>query len=206
MSHPQFFVSGTDTDVGKTLVSGILTHGLKAFYWKPVQAGVEPTTDSKTLAEYVDPKRVLPERWVLQHPRSPNQAAERDGVELNMSDFKCPEVDGPLIVEGAGGLYVPLNDKDTMLELIQHLALPVILATRTGLGTLNHTLLSIEALKRRNIPIAGVIFNGDEHEDNQRDIAHFGQVPIIGRVPRLATVDPTQFDQIYATFDQSLLK
>lgn len=190
------FVTGTDTDVGKTVAAGILTQHLKATYWKPVQAGTDPTTDSLTVAGWLGEDRVLPERHVLQAPRSPNQAAAREGRRLELADFTLPHVDGPLVVEGAGGLLVPLNDRHLMIDLIAQLGLPAVLVARSGLGTLNHTLLSVAALKQRDIPLLGILLNGDAHEDNTRDLQHFGQVPILGRIPRLDSLHTGTFTSI----------
>lgn len=177
------FITGTDTNVGKTVAAGVVTAALQAHYWKPIQAGTEPTTDSKTIADWLGADKVLPEGVVLKAPMSPNQAAAREQRTLSVADFKIPDVAGPLVIEGAGGLFVPINQKETMFHLIAHFQCPTILVARTGLGTLNHTLLSIEALKQRQLPLLGVLFSGEPHPENEADIAHFGECPIIGRIP-----------------------
>lgn len=189
------FVTGTDTDAGKTVVSGVLAAAWQAHYWKPIQSG-EPT-DSQTMRGWIPPERVLPERHVLRDPLSPNQAAERMGCQIELADFSLPDVVGPLVVEGAGGLLVPLNQQHMIIDLIARLGLPVVLVCRTGLGTLNHTLLSLEALHHRGLPVAGIVFSGPAHPDNERDIRHFGGVPIWGRVPRMHPLDAASFPQIY---------
>jgi len=191
------FVTGTDTDVGKTLVAGILARCWRAHYWKPIQAGFDPSTDSSCLASWIDPTRVLPERFLLREAASPNQAANREATRIRRDDFSLPTLCGPLVVEGAGGLMVPINEQDLMIDLIRHLNLPILLVARSGLGTLNHTLLSIEALRARQMEPIGVILNGEEHLENQRDIERFGQTSVLGRVPPLKTVDPTLFEDIY---------
>lgn len=197
----QLFITGTDTDVGKTVAAGVITCSLKAKYWKPIQAGTRPTTDSLTIAHWLGKDIVLPEAVVLKEPMSPNQAAARENRTLTVSDFQLPRVAGNLVVEGAGGLWVPINREQTMMDLIAHFNLPTILVARTGLGTLNHTLLSIEALKQRNLPLLGVLFSGSEHPENQADIAHFGKCPIIGRIPPIKDWSIQQFQTIGETLN-----
>lgn len=194
------FVTGTDTGIGKTLISAMLAKVWGAHYWKPIQAGTDPSTDSITVADWIGKEKVLPERYVLEAPRSPNQAAEREKLNIKLSDFELPRVDTALVVEGAGGLLVPINDQVMIIDLIKHLGIPAILVARSGLGTLNHTLLSIEALRAREIPILGVVLNGDAHEENARDIRLFGRVPIIGRMPWGVTWDESQLDRVYQDF------
>jgi dethiobiotin synthetase len=186
---PQFFITGTDTDVGKTIVSALLTLGLGTHYWKPVQSGTP--TDSNVLRTLgINPSRILPERHRLTQPLSPHAAAQMDGVEISLTDFELPPVE-KLIVEGAGGLLVPLNEKDLMIDLIQKLQLPVCLVSRSTLGTINHTLLSIAALRQAKIPILGVIINGQKNEINRAAIAHYGKVPILAELEPLAEITPT---------------
>ena len=148
-----FFVTGTDTDVGKTLVSAWLLTHLDAWYWKPVQAGTLPETDSATvrrLAE-VAPERILPEAYVLPEPTAPHEAARRAGIEISMAKITPPVTDRLLVVEGAGGALVPLTDTAYVIDLATELHLPVILVARSTLGTINHTLLSLEAIRRRGV-------------------------------------------------------
>jgi dethiobiotin synthase len=177
----KFFVSGTDTGIGKTLVSAMLMTGLNATYWKPIQAGLDEETDTEfvqRLSEAEDEK-IIPERYRLNTPMSPHGAADIDDVQISLSDFKLPEFSTKhLVVEGAGGLWVPINWEESVLDLILHLELPVLLVARSELGTLNHTLLSIEALRRRNIDVLGVILNGPHHQSNKETIEHFGKVPV----------------------------
>ncbi len=177
-----FFVTGTDTDVGKTIVSALLTIGLDGTYWKPIQSGrdEEGLTDSDRLRALGC--RVLPERFCLGQPLSPHLAARLDGVRIELGDFELPVVEGRLIVEGAGGLLVPINDRDLMTDLIRHLGLPVVVVARSGLGTINHTLLSIAELRRSGIPILGVILNGVRNEENRRAIEFYGGVSVIAEV------------------------
>ena len=194
------FVTGTDTDVGKTVVSAILAQGWGARYWKPLQAGTEGGTDSQAVASWLGQDRVLPEHAVLSRPLSPNQAAEQDGVSLELASIQLPAWPGPLVVEGAGGLMVPLNQQHTMLDLMARLGLPVVLVARSGLGTLNHSLLSLAMLKARGLKLLGLILVGEHNPLNQRDIQHFGQAEIIGRVPPLAQLNARSFQQVFDGF------
>jgi dethiobiotin synthetase len=193
---PQFFITGTDTDVGKTIASALLTLGLDSHYWKPVQSGTPTDTDFLRRATGLDPARFFPERHRLIQPLSPHAAARIDGIEISLADFQLPLVE-KLIVEGAGGLLVPLNDQDLMIDLIQQLNLPVCLVTRSTLGTINHTLLSIAALRQTQIPILGVIINGPKNQSNRDAIAHYGKVPILAELEPLSQINPTV---LHATF------
>ena len=185
-----FFVTGTDTDVGKTLVSAWLMTHRDADYWKPVQAGTEPETDSVTvrrLAE-VSASRVLPEAYVLPDAMAPHEAARRAGIRIDMAKLMPPASDRLLVVEGAGGMLVPLTDDAYVIDLAAELHLPVLLVARSTLGTINHTLLSIEALRRRGLPLAGVVMNGPETPHNRVAIERYGDVTIIAEIPWLPSV------------------
>jgi dethiobiotin synthetase len=182
-------VTGTDTGIGKTVFAAGLAGALGAHYWKPVQAGVEPEGDSETVARLsgLSPDRILPESYRLKTPASPHLAARIDGVTLSLDGFALPQVNGPLVVEGAGGVLVPLSETATMADLFAHLGAPVILCARTGLGTINHSLLSIEALKARGVPVLGVAFVGEAHDENERIVPLMGGVRSLGR---LGMVEP----------------
>ncbi len=198
-----FFVTGTDTDVGKTVVSAWLLAHLDACYWKPVQAGTEPETDTETvrrLAE-VPEDRILPEVYVLKEPLAPHEAARREGISIDMAKLIGPQDDRLLIVEGAGGLLVPLNEQDYVIDLIEDLNLPVILVARSTLGTINHTLLSLEALRRRGLVVAGVVINGPESPHNRAAIERYGKTQVIAEIPRLHTVTRSALRQIAPEFD-----
>jgi dethiobiotin synthetase len=160
----QFVIVGIGTDVGKTVVSAIFTKALNAYYWKPVQAGDLYFTDTDKVSSFVgETFKSFPERWRLNTPASPHFAAEIDQVTIKKEDFKIPD-ETPLIIEGAGGLMVPLNSEGLLyLDLIEDWKLPVILVSRHYLGSINHTLMSIESLKSRKIQIEMVVFNGDEN-------------------------------------------
>ncbi|MGB0882339.1 MAG: dethiobiotin synthase [Vicingaceae bacterium] len=180
----KIFVTGIGTDVGKTVVSAILTEALEADYWKPVQAGDLDNSDSIKVERFIsnDKTIVHPEGMKLNSPMSPHAAAAIDNVEIKLSELKLPETDNNLIVEGAGGLMVPLNDKDLIIDLIKHLGLEVVLVSQNYLGSINHTILSIDALKSRNIPVAGIIFNGDTNEETEKYILNYSNLKCLGRI------------------------
>ncbi len=185
-----FFVTGIGTNVGKTIVSAILSESLKATYWKPVQAGDLDNSDSIKVNRLTsNDVTVLEEKYRLNTPASPHLAAEIDGINIQLSDFSLPTVDGNLIVEGAGGLMVPMNNEgDLYIDLIQQFKLPVILVSMHYLGSINHTLLSIEALKSRNIQIEGIIFVGDENQATEKIILEKSNVRMIARIPLTETI------------------
>jgi dethiobiotin synthetase len=196
-------VTGTDTNVGKTIFSAGLTRFLDGVYWKPVQSGLEGETDSQTVARLAElPDRILAERYRLRTPASPHLAAELDGVQIEVDTLAPPASERTLIIEGAGGLLVPLNRETLFIDVFARWRLPAILCARTGLGTINHTLLSIEALRRREIPLLGVAMIGEAHPENERIIGSVGQVRILGRLPVLDPLSPTTlrsaFEQNFA--------
>ena len=202
-----FFVTGTDTDVGKTVVSAWLLAHLDACYWKPVQAGAEPETDSATvrrLAE-VEADRIVPEAYLLSEPIAPHEAAQRTGIAIDMAKLVPPPCDRPLVVEGAGGLMVPLTDEAYVVDLATELHLPLILVTRSTIGTINHTLLSLEAIRRRGLPLAGVVINGPETPHNRAAIERYGQVEVIAEIPWLETVSRSTLLAIQPELDLAKL-
>ncbi len=198
----RFIVSGTDTDIGKTVVSAMLVRVLDGFYYKPVQAGLDGGTDLETVRRLsgLPQDRYLPEAYVLNTPASPHVSAEIDGVEIELDKLTPPDVDLPLIIEGAGGLLVPLSRRALLIDQFKDWNADVILCARTTLGTINHTLLSIEALKRRDLPIRGVIFVGDENMDSERTIIEMGDVMRLGRLPHLDTLNS---DSLVGAFHQN---
>lgn len=189
-----FFVTGTDTDVGKTFVCAVLMAGLAAGYWKPVQSGIDEGSDTEWIKRVtgLPAPRFFPERWRLNAPLSPHAAAKRDGVRIALSDFSLPDFKPMphLIVEGAGGLMVPINEEHFMLDLIRHLGLPVLLVARSTLGTINHTLLSLAQLERSGLDVFGVVLNGPKNAGNRRAIEHYGGSPVIAEIEPLKTIDP----------------
>jgi dethiobiotin synthetase len=163
------FVTGIDTNIGKTLASAIIKEAFEADYWKPIQCGDLNKSDSLTVENLTKKKGTIhPETFSLQHPLSPHQAAAKEGKNIQVSNFDLPQTDNILVVEGAGGLLVPLNQKETILDLISSFNLPVIIVTKNYLGSLNHTLLTIETLKRNHLKILGIIFNGQKNQELEK--------------------------------------
>jgi dethiobiotin synthetase len=183
-------IVGTDTDVGKTVVSALVVQGLVAHYWKPVQSGLEGPTDSDRVRALIalPANRLLPEAYRLTAPVSPHWAAERDGVNIDPERLALPPV-SPLVVETAGGLLVPLRRDLLQIEQIARWKLPVLLVARSGLGTLNHTLLSLEALRARAIPVLGLVLNGPAHADNPGTLEQLGGAPVLLELPPLPRLD-----------------
>lgn len=186
----KFTVAGIGTDVGKTIVSSIIAEALQAFYWKPIQAGDLDNSDSIKVAGYTENVTVLPEAFQLSQPMSPHAAANIDGVQIKINDLKLPEVEGNLIVEGAGGVMVPINsDGLTFADAIQFWGLPTILVSRHYLGSINHTLLTVEVLKSRGVEIAGIVFVGDENQATEDIILKTTGLKMIARIPMASVLD-----------------
>lgn len=181
-------VTGTDTGIGKTVFAAALAGALDAFYWKPVQAGLDEETDREAVMRLsgLSEQRMLREAYRLKTPASPHLAAKIDGVTIDPRMLALPNVDRPLVIEGAGGLMVPLAENLTYIDVMAQWAAPVALCARTTLGTINHSLLSIEALRARNVPLLGVAFIGDENSESERIVCKMGQVRHLGRLPVLA--------------------
>jgi dethiobiotin synthetase len=196
-----FVITGTDTDVGKTVFAAALVRALSAAYWKPIQAGLAEETDSEKVARLAEiPRsRILAERYRLRTPASPHRAAELDGITIDVEDLVPPPTDGPLVIEGAGGVLVPLTRSVLSADVFARWALPVILCARTALGTINHSLLSIEALKARSVPIHGIAFIGEENKDSETTIAAMSGVRRLGRLPWLPALSGPALAQAFAT-------
>lgn len=193
-------VAGTDTDIGKTIFSAALVQALDGYYWKPIQAGLAGETDSEIVARLsgLPALRILPEAYRLNTPASPHFAAERDGVEIDVLRL-CPrDVPAPLVIELAGGLDVPLTRRLLQIDVIAGWKLPVVLCSSTRLGTINHSLLSIEALKRRGVPILGIAFIGDEIPDTESIIPAFGGVRRLGRLPNISELNSDTLRKAFA--------
>jgi dethiobiotin synthetase len=187
-------ICGTDTDVGKTVVSALVVQGLGARYWKPVQSGLEGGGDSGRVRALLQLKeeRLLPEAYRLEAPVSPHWAAERMGVTIEPERLALPDstlYPGSLVVETAGGLLVPLRRDWLQIEQLVVWNLPVLLVARSGLGTLNHTLLSLEALRHRGLEVLGLVLNGPPHADNPRTLEQLGGVPVLCELPPLDPLD-----------------
>lgn len=203
----RYFVTGIGTEVGKTVASAILTQALAADYWKPVQAGELNNSDQLTVKGLVDNNTSVfhPESYRLNQPMSPHAAAERDGIEIDLSLIKTPKTNNHLIIEGAGGLLVPLNSKDTILDLIETLDVEVILVSRHYLGSINHTLMSIDVLKQRNISIKGILFNGNENKDTETIISKMSDVKVLGRIDELDVVNKSRIHSVAEELKNNLI-
>jgi dethiobiotin synthetase len=187
--NQRIVVTGTDTEIGKTVFSAGLAALLGANYWKPIQAGLEGETDSQLVAKLgcLSADRIVPERYSLKTPASPHQAAAIDGVRIAMDSLDVPDTgDRPLVIEGSGGLLVPLDDTTLYIDVFARWRFPVVLCARTALGTINHSLLSIEALRHRDLDIIGIAFIGDGNPESERVICEIGRVRRLGRLPRLS--------------------
>ena len=198
-------VTGTDTGIGKTVFSAGLTRALGATYWKPVQSGLDETTDSETVA-CLSRRPVLPEAYRLQLPASPHLSAEAEGVEIDIARLTPPLVEGPLVIEGAGGLMAPLTRQHLFLDVIAGWKAPVILVARTSLGTINHSLLSLTALRSMGCTVAGVAFVGEEMADSRRTVAEMGQARDLGRLPLLADLTPDALAAAFEAIDVATIR
>ncbi|SHJ58165.1 dethiobiotin synthetase [Hymenobacter daecheongensis DSM 21074] len=196
------FITGIGTDVGKTFVSAIITEALQADYWKPVQAGLTPTTDAATVRGLVQNSvsRFWPERHRLRLPASPHAAAAAENLTLRAGDFQLPETDNHLIVEGAGGLLVPLAPGLLIADLIGQFGLEVVVVSRNYLGSINHTLLTLEALRARGLRVRGLVFNGEPNPATEDFIAQHTGVPLMPRVLPEAEVTPAVVSRYAAEF------
>lgn len=196
-----FVVAGTDTNVGKTVFAAALAGALGASYWKPIQAGLEDGGDSEIVhgLSGLPPSHILPEVYRLTTPASPHRAAELDGIEIDPARLVPPPGLGtPLVIELAGGLLVPITRRMLQIEMVAAWQLPVILCARTALGTINHSILSIEALRRRGISIHGIAFIGEVNDDAERTICEMGSVRRLGRLPVVAPLDRERLAAVFA--------
>lgn len=188
----RFVISGTGTGIGKTVFSAALVGATRAHYWKPIQAGLDGETDGETVARLsgVPTDHILPEAYRLKLAGSPHLAAHRENIEIDAAGLMPPEQPN-LIIEGAGGVLVPLNDQTLSADVFAHWQIPVILVCTTQLGTISHSLSAIEALKTRNVLIHGLAFVGDAHPDNEAIIPHISGIRKLGRLPGLYPLEPT---------------
>ena len=184
-------MTGTDTGIGKTVFAAALAVALDATYWKPIQSGLDGEESDSDTARRLGVTRVLPEIYRLTMPLSPHRAAEIDGVTIDPARLTLPETEGRLVIEGAGGLLVPVTRSLLFVDLFARWRAPVVLVARTGLGTINHSLLSIEALRARNIPMLGIAFVGEANDDSEATITAFAGVKRLGRLPWLGPTDAT---------------
>jgi len=210
----KLFITGVSTNVGKTIASAIIVEALEADYWKPIQAGDLCNSDSHKIKSYISndghPERsrrtVIHENsYKLNTPASPNLAAELDGITIDLKQIKEPKTKNHLVIEGAGGILVPLNDKDCVVDLIQK-DYKVIVVSRHYLGSINHTLLTIEALKNRKIKIAGIIFCGDKNESSEAIIQKMTKIKCIGRIEQEPYFDQNVIREYADLFRENLLE
>jgi dethiobiotin synthetase len=189
----KIFISGIGTEVGKTVVSAVITEALQADYWKPVQAGNMEFSDSQTVRNLISNKKsvIHPEKYAMFLAASPHLAAKEEGIRMRVEDFEAPQTDNEiLLIEGAGGLMAPLNNKETMIHLAKHLQAKVILVSINYLGSINHTLLSAYALQKEGVEVLGIIFNGRKHDPSEKIITKMTGIPVLGRVERMP--EPTK--------------
>ncbi len=178
----EIFITGIGTEVGKTVASAIIVEALKADYWKPIQAGELDYSDSHKIKEFIsnNQSKIYDNSYALETPMSPHAAAEIDGITIDLSKIIKPETSNDLVIEGAGGLLVPLNDDNTILDIIKS-EYKVVVVSRHYLGSINHTLLSIEILKQRGLNIGGIIFSGNEHRTTEDIIKKNTNIPVFGK-------------------------
>jgi dethiobiotin synthetase len=198
----RFFITGTDTNVGKTVVSALLCAALDAIYWKPIQTGTIDDWDRITVMKLAQlPKeRTIPEAYAFAPPVSPHLAARQAGVRIDLRKIQMPRISAQenLVAEGAGGALVPLNNKELMTDLMRRLKLPVVLVARTALGTINHTLLSLAALRSARLKVHGVIMVGKPNLENRKAIEHYGNVQVLGVVPPLKKLNRAALLSVFA--------
>lgn len=203
----KFFITGISTEVGKTVASAIVTQALEADYWKPIQAGDLDNSDSHKIEKYISNSKtkIHPNSYALNTPASPHLAAEIDGIRINLDKIVEPKSNNEhLVIEGAGGLLVPLNETDTIADLIRE-DYQVIVVSRHYLGSISHTLLTIEALKSRNANIAGIIFSGDEFESTEKIILGKTGLKMIGRIENEPYFDQNVIAEYADKFRENLL-
>jgi dethiobiotin synthetase len=192
-------VAGIGTEVGKTVVSAVLCEALQADYWKPVASGLEDgPVDGEIISSLISnaAARVHPSRYLFAKSLSPHVAAALEGVTISLSELQTPQTERPLVVELAGGVYVPLNDQHTNLDFIVRLGFPVVVVSRHYLGSINHTLLTLDVLRGRGVTVAGVIFNGAELPDTERIICTLGRVEVLGRIPQIEEVSSASINAL----------
>lgn len=203
----KIFITGIGTDVGKTIAAAIVTEALEADYWKPIQAGDLDKSDSHRITALLSNSKTMihSNSYALQTPASPHLAAAIDGVQIESQKIVEPKTKNHLVIEGAGGILVPLNDSETIADLIRP-DFKVIVVSRHYLGSINHTLLTIELLKSRNINISGIIFNGDRNESSENIILQKTGVPMIGHIDTEPYFDKNVIAEYADTFRDNLLK
>jgi len=199
------FVTGIGTDVGKTIASAIITESLEADYWKPIQAGDLDNSDSHKIQSYISnlKTKIHPNSYLLQTPASPHLAASLDGITIDKKNIIEPKTKNNLVIEGAGGIFVPINDSETIVDLIKE-DYKVIVISRHYLGSINHTLLTIEALQNRKINIAGIIFNGNQNKSSEEIILNKTGLKFIGRIEEEPYFDKNVISEYADLFREQL--
>ena len=197
----RLFVTGTDTGVGKTMISSILMAGLRCKYWKPVQSGLDDITDMQWVRDNtgLPDSHFIPETYRLKLPISPHASAARDGIRIDLEKFQIPSIgkSDRLIIEGAGGIMVPLNETHLMVDLMKKLDSPVLLVSSTSLGTINHTLLSLSQLRRYGVEVMGVVMNGPKNSLNREAIEHYGKIRVLAEIEYLSAINPQSLKQCF---------
>ena len=196
---PDLFVTGTDTSVGKTVLSALLVAALNRNYWKPIQTGASEEKDRETIMKCagISGDRAFAEAYIFDPPVSPHLAAEQQGITIDLQRIQRPSSSDPLVIEGAGGVFAPINNDAVMLDLAWQLGAPIIVAARTALGTINHTVLTVSAIRNAKLELRGVVMIGSENLDNARAIERYGNVPVIGSIPWLDRIDRTTLCAVY---------
>jgi len=202
----KLFVTGISTDVGKTITSAIIVEALEADYWKPIQAGDLDNSDSHKIKSKISNKKtkIFGNSYQLNTPASPHLAAEIDGITIDLKKIKEPKTDNHLVIEGAGGIFVPLNEKDTIIDLIQS-DYKTIVVSRHYLGSINHTLLTIEAIKSRGFDVHGIIFSGSENKSTEDLILNKTGIKLIGRIDEEPYFDQNVIMEYADLFRHNLL-
>jgi dethiobiotin synthetase len=201
------FITGTDTGVGKTVLSALLVASLKRRYWKPIQTGASEGTDRMAVMNFagVPIEHTYPEAFLFHPAVSPHLAAQLDGIRIDLELIHRPAGSDPIVIEGAGGVLVPINNDALMIDLIRHVQAPVIIAARTTLGTINHTLLTIEAARNANLPLIGVVMIGKQNSDNREAIERYGNVPVVGEIPWMDSIDRATLSRVFQEhFDKTV--
>ncbi len=206
MDHKTYFITGISTDVGKTVVSAIVTQALEADYWKPIQAGDLENSDTQKVRQLVDNviSQYHDNSYALKTPMSPHAAAAIDNIEITGATIIRPKTNNSLVIEGAGGLLVPINSTETIADLIKPTD-KVIIVSRHYLGSINHTLMTIELLKARNLNVGGIIFSGDEHPSTEAIIKKMSNVPVIGRINEEPYFDTNVINEYADIFRTTLM-
>jgi dethiobiotin synthetase len=193
------FVTGTDTGVGKTVLASLLVASLNRRYWKPIQTGASEGTDRAAVMKCagVTSEHTHPEVFLFDSPVSPHLAAEQQGKRIDLESIRRPRDSNPIVIEGAGGVLVPINEKDLMIDLMRRLEAPIVIAARTTLGTINHSLLTIDAARNANLRLMGVVMVGMENSENRKAIERYGKVRVVGTIPWLESINRSSLIRVF---------